>query len=146
MLWLLRPAVAPILLVLALGGCKLIDQRTFQRTPPKPDAATMARAWVPAPPLATIRLANPSADWRAGLDAAVRAAQARKPDVRFRVMTPIPTSATRTIQAQYLKVGEADAQMIARALVEDGVPPGRIMLGFVGDPGTPTREVRLYVE
>jgi hypothetical protein len=138
--------VLRLLLLLALAGCKLIDQRTFQRTPPQPDAATVARAWIPGPPLATIRLADPKLDWRTGLDAAVRAIETRKPAARFQVMTPIPTSATRAIQEQYVKVGQADAQMIAHALVADGVPPERVTLGFVGDPGTPTREVRLYVQ
>jgi len=136
--------VLRLLLLLALAGCRLVDQRTFERTPPTPDAATMARAGVPSLPVATIRLADPNAEWRSGLDAVVHAVLARKPDVRFQVMAPIPTSASWAIQQGFLSVGQSDTQMVARALVADGVPPERITLGVVGDPGRPTREVRLY--
>jgi hypothetical protein len=137
----------PILLaaMLALGGCRLIDQRTFERTPETPNAAALAHPVLPPLPAARLRPADPSADWRTVLDDAVLRATAHNPDARFELLTPVPTSASRDEQDRFAREGAQDAQTVAAALQEDRVDPSRITIGYVGDPGHPVREVRLYI-
>ncbi len=135
---------AALLALLLLGGCKLIDQRTFETTPTAPAAAQLNRPGLPPLPLLTMNPANPNTDWQTPLGEAVLAAEARKPDVRFNVVTPIPTSATQAVQNTYAKNGQADAQAVAWQLQADGIAPDHISIRFQGDPGAPPREVRLY--
>jgi hypothetical protein len=138
-----------VLAPLLLAGCwapdwKLIDQRTFWPAS-TPGAGDVARANLPKLPLVTIDFDDLDADYRPALDQAVVAAQARKPDVEFDVLTPVPSTAPQQQQDEFARQGAADAQQIAAALVDDGVPPDRVHLGFRGDPGSPPREVRVYV-
>lgn len=130
--------------LVVLGGCRLIDQRTFESAPATPAAAQLARPDLPALPLLTVDASVSDGNWRASVAEAVLAAEARKPDVRFEVVTPIPTSASRKIQDLYSANGQTDGQAVAAALQSDGVPPDRIDIRFQGDPGAPAREVRLY--
>ena len=140
-----RTALASLLTLALLGGCKLIDQRTFESTPKGPAAAQLAHGPLPPLPLLTVDPSNPNNNWESAVADAVLAAEARKPDVQFDVVTPIPTSATQKIQDLYTNNGQTDSQAVATALQSDGVPPERISLSFQGDPGAPAREVRLYV-
>jgi hypothetical protein len=142
-----------VILVLAapllLTGCwapdwKLIDQRTFW-PPHAPEAGDVARANLPKFPLAVIRFDDLDADYRPALAEAVQAAVDRKADVEFDVLTPIPTTAPQAEQDRFATQGEADAQEVATALAADGVLPDRVHIGFRGDPGSPPREVRVYV-
>jgi hypothetical protein len=94
---------APLLLV----GClppdfKLIDQRTFW-PPHNPTSADIARANLPPEPLVIIRFDQPDYDYRPALADAVQAAQARKPDVEFDVLTPIPTAAAQDVQERFAR-------------------------------------------
>lgn len=130
--------------MLCLAGCKLIDQRTFESAPKAPTAAQMANRDLPPLPLLTVDPSNPNSDWQSQIADAVLAAEARKPNVTFDVVTPIPTSATQKIQDTYTKNGQEDGQAVATALQADGVPPDHITLSFQGDPGAPPREVRIY--
>jgi len=134
---------------LLLTGCwapdwKLIDQRTFwpASTPGKTD---VARANLPKTPLLVIGFDDLDADYKSALAEAMVAAQARKPDVEFDVLTPIPTTADQAEQDRFARQGEADAQAVAAVLIDDGVLPDRVHIGFRGDPGSPPREVRVYV-
>ena len=140
----LRAARIAACLVPVLGGCRMIDQRTFERTPQAPAAATLNRPVLPPLPLLVLRMTDPQADWRTPLDDAVSAAVFRKPDVRFEVLTPVPVNAKKAVQDGFLRNGAADAQMVAYALQSDRISADHITLGVQGDPGTPTREVRLY--
>jgi hypothetical protein len=144
----LRPI--PILAaLLLLAGCwapdwKLIDQRNFWPAG-TPGASDVARANLPKLPLLTIDFDDLDANFRPALDDAVVAAQARKPDVEFDVLTPMPTTAPQQQQDEFARQGADDAQQIAAALIDDGVPPDRVHIGLRGDPGSPPREVRVYV-
>jgi hypothetical protein len=140
----LGPALSVTLALTFLAGCKLIDQRTFEGAPKAPSAADLAHRDLPPLPLLTVDPSNPDAGWQSQVADAVQAAEARKPDVRFAVVTPIPTSAAQKIQDLYSTNGQADAQAVAAALQSDGIPPDRIAISFQGDPGAPPREVRLY--
>ncbi len=131
--------------LLGLGGCKLIDQRTFERTPQAPSPAALNTPALPPLPLARLQPANPDSDWRARVDGIVQQVLARNPDAQFDLLTPIPTSASRKIQDGYQRAGTEDAQAVATAMQEDRVDAAHITIGFQGDPGTPTREVRVFV-
>jgi hypothetical protein len=132
-----------------LGGCTmpgfhLIDQRTFEATT-APSAADIARAKLPALPLAVIRFDQPDVDYKQALADAIGSAQTRKSDVAFDVVSPVPLKAPQAEQDRATAQGKQDAQDIATAIAEDGVAPDHIFLGFRGDPGAPPREVRVYV-
>ena len=132
-----------------LAGCwppdfKIIDQRTFW--PPRtPTEADIARANLPPAPLVTIRFDDPDFDYTSTLADAVQAAESRKPDVEFDVLTPIPTSASQAEQQRFARQGADDAQTVLNALGADGVHPDRVHLGYRADPGSPPREVLVYV-
>lgn len=133
---------ALLLALVLLAGCALPDQRTFTRTPPAPTSGEVARATLPARPLLTIRFPLAEQEWRPALAGAVSAAQARKPDVVFDIFAAVPASGATP---EALREGEADARLIATTLGQAGIPPERLRLGVQADPGTPPREVRLYV-
>ncbi len=137
--------IRPLALVLLLAGCApsfsppyltLIDQRTFNPAV-APDPADV-RA-LPPLPLAVVRFDAPGIDYGPDLARAVEAAQSRKPDVEFNVVTPVARGKVPDAQAQ------DDAIAIVRAIAEQGVPPEKIHIGLVEDAGTPAREVRVYV-
>ncbi len=137
--------IRPCGLLLLLAGCTpslsppyltLIDQRTFNPAV-APDPANV-RA-LPALPLAVIRFDAPGIDFRPDLARAVEAAQSRKPDADFNVVTPVARGKVPDAQAQ------DDATTILRAIAEQGVQPEKIHIGVTEDSGTPAREVRVYV-
>ena len=104
----------------------------------------MARATLPALPLITIRFAEAELD-RAALAGAVELALARKPGAVFDVIAPIPAEAPRDAQDAALRQGRAETERVANALAAAGAPRAQIELGLRADPGTPPREVRVYV-
>lgn len=115
----------------------LIDQRTFIPAGVAPAAADLKP--LPALPLATIRFGQPGFDFQPGLARAIDAAEARKPDAEFNVVTPVGRGRAPSPTAT------ADAAAVARGIAEQSVPPERIHVGVVEDPGDPAREVRVYV-
>lgn len=139
------PALTLLLPLLGAGGCKLIDQRTFAPPPETPGEAALSRSLLPGEPAARLQPADPALDWRATLDAVVRRTLARDPGAQFEVMAPIPTAQGRAAQDRFARDGLTDAETVAAALRADGIAPAQIRLGYVGDPGKPAREVRLYV-
>ncbi len=132
--------------VLALSACRLVDQRTFERAPTGPSAAALAQPERPKKPILTITFSNPDDDWRPSVHAAVRAAMAHQPDVHFQVMTPVPTSASRDIQDGFVKVGRTDGPMVALEVQAAGAAPDHVTVGLLGDAGSPTREVLIFVQ
>jgi hypothetical protein len=140
-----RAAAFAFLLAAALPGCKLIDQRTFQAKAVGPQPADIDHAKLAPLPFVTIDMSNPDADFRPDLAQAVEAAQARKPDVEFDVLAPFPTNATPDVQDRFTQNGKADTEAVASALGYDGVSQDKVHIGFRGDPGSPPREVRIYL-
>jgi hypothetical protein len=140
---MVRPMM--LALLLALGGCTLIDQRTFERTPQAPAADAASRAALPARALLSIRFGD-GEDWHPALQQAVEAAQSRKPDVAFEVATTVATGATPAKQDEMLRQGTADATDIANGLLALGVDPDKVHMAVRGDAGNPPREVRVYVK
>jgi hypothetical protein len=138
--------VVTVAAILALAACRLVDQRTFERAPAGPSAATLTQAVRPAKPILTITFTNPDADWRPSVHEAVRAEMAHQPDAHFQVMTPVPTSASRDIQDGYVKVGRTDGPMVALEVEAAGAAPDHVTVGLLGDAGTPTREVLIFAK
>ena len=127
--------------MLLLGGCTLVDQRTFRRTS-APDTAAVRP--LPALPLIVIRFDHPDDDYGPALATAVQDAQVRNPTASFDVLTPIPTKAPPEEQRKYIEQGSEDATVVGRNLQEIGGDADRVRLGFRGDDGSPPREVRVY--
>lgn len=143
---LARSVVAVCIAAAGTSGCKMVDQRTFERTGRAPTQTDVARADRPALPLVTIFMDQQDVDWQTPLAAAAHAAEDRKPGVEFNVVTAIPTSAAQNLQDLFAKFGAVDTQIVATALLADQVPSDRVHIGYRGDPGAPRlREVRVYV-
>ncbi len=139
LLLLLCPAVA-------LGGCTLIDQRTFERAGRAPDQASLARAGsLPPLPLLTIRFDNPDIDIQPVVTQAAEAVLTRKADADYDVVTPIPTNATPAVQQTFATLGQQDSAAVVQALGYAGVSLDRVHVGYRGDPGSPAREVDVFV-
>ena len=124
---------------LMLTGCTLIDQRTFAPSPeeePIPVARTAPVAPTGRPALVTIDYAAPAPNYRDLLRLAVRAAEARNPNVQYDVVAVTPTL-------------EADAPPqaveVMRAIVAERVPTARVHLGVRADAAVAAVQVRVYV-
>ena len=150
-----RPAgvSARALLVLAvlgtLGGCKLVDQRSFDaradrkpvpHVPPPPPGRPLA------PPLALVRFGAGPGDWQPGLSAIVRQALARKPLALFRVETVVPAHGTP--QAQAVRLADAagqDGRMVADTIVAAGASSAQVEMTASSDAAVTQPEVRVTV-
>ncbi len=141
-----RPRAAALALhgLLALGGCKLIDQRTFA---PAPEAPTPAapRSTETRTPLISVAAGTKLATYEPLLRSPVRAAEARDPAVRFDVISVVPASGTLAEQVKAADAVRASAAEVAQALIAAGVAESRISLGARPDPTVHGPEVRVYL-
>lgn len=121
-----------------LGGCKLIDQRTFDpeagRAPPVPPPPPAPPAPVVAPtgplPLVTIPLAPP-VDYDVPLRQGIAAALARgRRD--FDVRTSVPATGTPDTEATATEAAAPVAARVARLIAAQG---GRAILSAQVAPG-----------
>lgn len=137
---------APCLLalLLAVAGCKLIDQRTFNPNAGKLPAPPVVIG-PSAPPLLTIRVDDPTLSYEPILRQQVAAALARKPDVVFDVVTVVPATGTPAAQTAAATGVIADARQVARAINNEGVDDPRIHLAARSEPGLAAREIRVFV-
>lgn len=131
LIWLL-PAL------LALAGCKLVDQTTFA---PSPDASTA----VPEPPkvdprtpLLTIGYAVPDPHYHDVLRYGVRQAKSRAPGVQYNVIAILPAGGDAAVAQQR-------AVEVMKAILAEGVPASRIHLGLRTMLTGSEPEVRVYV-
>lgn len=139
-------ALVPLVAVMGLtAGCTLIDQRTFERAGKAPAPADLARADLPALPLLEIRFDNPDVDIQPAVTQAAEAVLAYKTDAQYDVVAPIPTSASPVVQETFSRLGQEDTAKVVSALGYAGVSLENVHAGFRGDPGTPPREVLVYV-
>ena len=139
-----------LVLALAGPGCRLIDQRTFERAglfapPPQFAGGDFAGAARPPAPLAVVRFGTNETGWEAPLLAATRAAQARKAGVQFDVVAPIPVAAPLDVQTRAARDGGSDTAEVARVLLADGIAAEAVHLGQRGDAGNPPRQVEVYI-
>lgn len=136
---------ASLVLALVLGGCTLVDQRTFN-----PQAGAHPKIAAPAGPapavaLVTIDFGKPNPDYLAALHQAVGDAVGIKPDVEFDVVTVVPGSGTTEQQVAAATSITGDAREVARAINRDGVDDDRIHLEARSDPGVTSRQVQVFV-
>ncbi len=137
--------------LLALAGCKLVDQTTFAPAPAAaPTAAASPRATPVTKinvraPLLTVGPDTPVSGYRPLLSFAVRTAERRDRNVRFDVTAVAPAHLAPARQTAETDAAEAQATQVMRAIVQAGVPPDRILLHVVLDPATTRHAVRVYV-
>lgn len=125
--------------LLLIGGCTLIDQRTFNAAAgvaPVIPVAPPPLVAAPIDPRALFTLRPPALLDDAGvraLQSVIRQAVARKPSVAFSVVAIVPTTAADTAQST----------AVLRTVIAAGVPPARVRLR--AETGTPA-ETRVYAE
>ena len=132
--------VPVVVALLSFTGCTLIDQRTFA---PSPEAKAQPAPSPPVvldkrTPLVTIDYTIPSPDYGDLLHAAVRAAEARYPDVQYDVVVMLADTAQ-------LSEGQQRAAAVMTAIMRDRVPAGRIHLAMRTDPALAAGQIRVYV-
>jgi hypothetical protein len=148
--------VARSLLALALlatmvtGGCKLVDQRTFDPRAdrkPVPHVLPAPPGRPEAPPLASVRFAGSPDSWQPGLVDIVRQALARKPLALFRVETLVPAQGTPQAQAAALaRVAGSGGRMVADTIISAGASSAQIEMTAMSDISVTQPEVRVYVK
>ena len=128
-----------IAVVLATGGCTLVDQRTFNPDAgraPVVAAPPIPLTVAPTDPRALFTLRPPAlfdADAARALTGAVRTVLQRRPQARFVVLSIVPAALSSTDQAL----------AIARAVVATGVSPARVAMR--AETGSPA-ETRILIE
>lgn len=143
------PPRVPLLFVLALGGCALIDQNTFFSPLPAPVATipTPKPTLLPAgpTPLVTIRLPVPPESYAEPLQRAVWAALARKPSVAFEVVLAVPRTADLARDLNRTTASLPEAQAVMGTIIAAGVSPDRIRLAGETMATLPGEELLIYV-
>jgi len=134
---------------LALSGCALIDQATFN---PSLRPVAKAAAPAPAPPvnadgaLVTISLAQGAPDYQDVLADAVKQALAVKPDITFQVISMIPEKGSTLPTWNQAEAVTVWGRKVADQIQIDGVDQGQISLGLRATPGLDHGEIRVYVQ
>jgi hypothetical protein len=130
-------------LLLLLGGCTLIDQRTFNPragmgpiVPPGPG---------PPPALISVDFSKPHPVYETPLRQAVEQALARKPTVVFDVTIVVPDTGTVAQQTAAAASIRADARDVARIITEEGVDEQRVHLLARAESGIVGLQVQVYV-
>ncbi|MSP30109.1 MAG: hypothetical protein EXR09_06585 [Acetobacteraceae bacterium] len=134
-----RILIVPLLLV-ALTGCKLIDQTFFNPDPEPSPAAIAPTIAVPAAPstaLLSIGYQTPNPAFEGPLAVAVRAAEQRRPGGHYAVI------GVSTV-ADAMQTGR-DAATIMAEMMRLGVPAARIHLGARIDPAQTVRKVGIHL-
>jgi hypothetical protein len=137
-------------IVLALGGCHLVDRGDLPVAlgGAPPPVVKVAAKPVPKPegpePLLTIRF-GPGVYYDTQLRDAVAQARARKPDVTFDVVTAVPATGDSAAAFADAEQDSGGAQQVARDIERLGVPPARVFLSAQISPTITEREVRVYV-
>ena len=135
--------LAPLVWILLVGGCTLIDQRTFN---PRAGLGPIPPPGVgPPPPLIAIDFAGSAPVYEASLRQAVDQAIARKPTVVFEVATVVSATGTLEQQAEAASSLRNDARDVARIIAEEGVDADRINLVARSEAGAAGRQVLVMV-
>ena len=140
-------AAATLLALLAAAGCKLIDQRTFDRNADRKPVPVYppSVAVQPIPPLATVRFGAAPESWQPDLVAIVRQALARKPDVLFTVQTVVPATGSPQDQAGAIASAvKAGGQPVAQTIIGAGATSAQIDMTATTDQ-VAAPEVRVTV-
>ncbi len=131
-----------LVLACSLGGCTLIDQRTF---------APRARPAAAAPPLpadlalVSIRLGTRRAAYAGPLAQAVRAALAKKPGAAFLIEIAVADAGDPAAAAAAAAAARGQARAVMAVIARQGVAPGRMRLFARGRAGNAPGEIRVHV-
>ncbi len=139
----MRAPVRPALILLAaclLGGCTLVDQRTFEIHRSAPAEAALSAPAARHP----LAISDGASGWPARLAATARDAATRDPALRFDLVAPVSLVGSETTRAAFRARQLRRLQQAATALAAAGIDPGRIRLGLRGDPGGSAPVVELY--
>jgi len=130
---------APLLAILLLAGCKLIDQNTFAPSPeaePIPLVPGPPVKYDPRTPLVSIDFTSHSPAYQELLRVAVRSARMRDANVQFDVVAVVKS----------LESGPPpEALAVMRTIMSERVPAGRVHLGMQTDSAVSAVQVRVYV-
>lgn len=137
------------LAALPVAGCKLVDQRTFDRTADRPPVIarppTVQTAASGPNALVSFPAAAPRSDWADVLHTAADLARTRKSNVLFRVETVVPASGNPQTQARALGDALGAAREAADVIVGDGVDRSQVELAAVTDARVRQPEIRIFV-
>ena len=130
-----------------LSGCRLVDQTTFgaKPLPPAPDKIALALDNPDRVPLITVRFNQDSWLYADALANAVDAADQRKSNVNFNVVTVVPAVGSDRQQDAAVASAQQDTLQIMDQMVEAGATADNIHLSARVDPTVKEREVRIYV-
>lgn len=130
---------------LMLGGCALVDQSTFGGKPlaPAPDQLASALASDGGVPLVVIQ-AGDGVAYAGALHEAVAEAEARNPNVRFRLESVVPAAGDLNTQQRALQDTSAQARAVMDVMGQQGISPERVTLAARTEAGVRRPEIRLY--
>ncbi|GBR37095.1 hypothetical protein AA0475_0354 [Acetobacter peroxydans] len=147
--------------LLALTGCKLVDQKTFNPqagVPPKPYVPPARPAPPPPPPLIAMVAGTPEADWKPQVQDMARRALARKPTALFTVRCLVPPgspvvppadvegrSAEGAVPTALITLASGDGRAVMQALMDAGVPQTQVEMTAMPDSTVTKPTVRVYV-
>ena len=147
----LRVGLSACLLV-AVTGCKLVDQRTFDANagkapqpyiPPPPPAPPGPP---PVPPLVTLVAGTPQAQWQGPVDRVVHLALARKPGVLFVVKCLVPQGTDMDAeQAALVRLVQGDGRAVMQAIINAGASETQVEMSAMPDSTVTAPVVRVYV-
>jgi hypothetical protein len=142
---------AILICCLLLPGCKLVDQRTFDRSAgrapvPHVPPSKVARGPGPVPPLFVVHSGLADEDWQPDLRQAVGAALARKRNALFTIEGVAPVAASPAAQAAALgDTTASNSRPVADAIIADGAQAAQVEMTAISDPAVHTPEVRVFV-
>lgn len=135
--------------LLLVGGCTLMDQRTFNPNasrPPHPYIPPAPPPKPPVPPLIEIIAGTPESEWKTPLERSVRKALALKPDILFRVQALLPPGASPDAEAAALaKLTSEDGKNVISAIIGSGAKPAQVEIAAMTLSGLATPRIRVYV-
>ncbi|NHO19465.1 hypothetical protein GOB90_10885 [Acetobacter oeni] len=137
-------------LSVALAGCALIDQRTFNpraSRPPKVYIPPPPPGPPPVPPLIEVVAGTPPARWEKPLEVVVRQALVRKPNILFQVRALVPPGPDAAADQQALiRLVGADGEAVAGAIIRAGAAPEQVEMTAMPDSAVAGPRIRVYVK
>lgn len=133
----------------ALAGCDLLDQRTFNSRasrPPKVYIPPPPPGPPPIPPLIEVLAGTPPVQWTKPLQAVVRQALLRKPNILFQVRALAPPGPDADTDRQNLsRLVGIDGQAVASAIIAAGAAPEQVEMTAMPDSTVAGPRIRVYV-
>lgn len=130
-----------------LGGCQLIDQRTFDSQagkPPVPYEAPTAATEAPPAPFLSIPDGTPEAEYGPVVEHATHVALQHKKNVLFIVQALAPPQPSLAAQQELLhRLAHGTLNAVAQHIAQAGAQPLQIELHTLTDPTQHTSTIRV---